>query len=89
MKFPASYQYAGGLLTPDGDVYIWPRDYHTHNQMISFLKDESVPFHSLHFYVYPGGDLSSYGSTEGFPDWEESPNIKIMMGEPAEVGATG
>jgi hypothetical protein len=78
--------WVGGLLTQEGDVYVWPRDVKTHNQMIENLDlpEPESPNEPLHFYVYSSGELGSYGKT--WADWEDSPNILRMLGkdEPEE-----
>jgi hypothetical protein len=84
LDYPAETQYAGGLLTPDDRVYIWPRDMAFHDDVIS---DMGLSWDSLHFYVYQDRRLSAYDEGER-PGWREAPNIKTMMGEPEEMEKT-
>ena len=81
----ADRNYAGGLLTRDDDVYIWPRSYAQHD---SIIEDLGLSWDALHFYVYKDMKMDAYDE-ERWPDWQKSPNIQIMMGKPEEIEKAG
>jgi len=70
------------LLEQDDTVYIWPGDIESHDKVIDILDLDT--YRVLHFYILPNGKLDAWG-TENWPDWEDSPNIRSMMGDPLPV----
>jgi len=97
LDVPSESTCAGGLLMSNGDVYIWPRDFATHNHL---AKKKNLINYAVAFYFYPehgGLQFSRYGpgrddyesETSLYYEWKESPKILHMIGEPEEVKKAG
>jgi len=79
----------GALLSKEGDVYIFPRDYRTHEDIADI--DLGLPGYTpktrenrpLHIYLYKDGRITAYYEEE-YPDWQKSPNWIKMLG-PEEI----
>jgi len=83
-EFPA----AGGILTADGDVYIWPRVYDHHGNVENFLGIKSI----VGFYVNQQGqiDISDFSTRDYDIELIKVPAIQAMMQkEPIDLKATG